>query len=229
MPSHWFGGVSDAMPTSMFSEMPALRPNRLHSYFNDFNTFAVADWTITTTEAGASSASEALTDEQFGALLITNDAADNDADFFQKVGESFKFVSGKQLWFEARFKVSDATQSDFVMGLQITDTTPLAVTDGVYWRKDDGDANLDFVVIKDSSATTATAASTCADATYMTLGFYYNGNSAIEYWKDGVKLGSSVTTNMPDDELLTISFGIQNGEAVAKTMTVDYIFAAVER
>ena len=69
MPTHFLGGVSDAAQNSMFFDMPANRPNRLHSYFNDFNTFAVADWTITTTEAGASSASEALTDEQFGALL----------------------------------------------------------------------------------------------------------------------------------------------------------------
>lgn len=229
MPTHFIGGVSDATVGSMFFEMPDFRPDRLHTFFDDFHTFTVADWTITTTEAGAGSATEALADEQFGALLITNDAADNDADFFQKVGESFKLVAGKKLWFAARFKVSDATQSDFVIGLQITDTTPLAVTDGVYWRKDDGDANLDFVVIKDSTATTATAASTCADATYMTLGFMYDGVSAINYYKDGVKLGSSVTTNMPDDELLTVSFGLQNGEAVAKTMTVDYIFAAVER
>ena len=36
-------------------------------------------------------------------------------------------------------------------------------------------------------------------------------------------------TNVTDDEDLTISFGIQNGAAAAKTMTVDYIFAAVER
>jgi hypothetical protein len=34
---------------------------------------------------------------------------------------------------------------------------------------------------------------------------------------------------MPDDEDLTVSFGIQNGEAVAKTMTVDYILAAMDR
>ena len=39
----------------------------------------------------------------------------------------------------------------------------------------------------------------------------------------------SVATNLPNDEDLTISFGIQNGEAVAKTMTIDYITMMVER
>ena len=36
-------------------------------------------------------------------------------------------------------------------------------------------------------------------------------------------------TNLVTDEELTVSFGIQNGEAAAKTMTIDYVVAAVER
>ena len=228
MPTHFFGGISDAMPTSMFYDMPAARPNRLYTFFDDFNMFAAADWTITTTEAGAGDAAEALTDEQFGALLVTNDAADNDADFFQKKGESFKFVSGKQLWFEARFKVSDATQSDFVIGLQITDTTPLAVTDGVYFLKADGSTTVNCLVTKNSTSTT-TAAATLASDTFITLGFYYDGASTIQIWADDLVVATSVTTNLVDDEELTISFGIQNGEAVAKTLTIDYILACKER
>lgn len=204
-------------------------PTKFSVYHNDFFTYDATEWTITTTEAGAGSATEALASGNGGLLLITNDAADDDADFFQTTVEPFKFISGKKLWFAARFKVSDATQSDFVMGLQITDTTPLAVTDGVYFRKDDGDANLDFVVVKDSTATTETAFSTAADDTFMELAFYYNGKDAIEIFKDKVKLGTSVITNLPDDEELAISFGIQNGEAVAKTMTLDYITVITER
>ena len=50
----------------------------------------------------------------------------------------------------------------------------------------------------------------------------------VEY-KDNVKVGSAVGTNAPDDEELAVSFGIQNGEAVAKVMTLDYISAGKER
>ena len=46
---------------------------------------------------------------------------------------------------------------------------------------------------------------------------------------DNVKVGSAVGTNAPDDEELAVSFGIQNGEAVAKVMTLDYISAGKER
>jgi len=228
-PTHFRSGVSNTSPGDPLYKFGMLDPTKWHTYFNDFDTFTAADWTITTTEGGAGDATEAITNADGGRLLITNDDADDDRDFFQKVGESFKFATGKRLFFKALFQVSDATQSDFVMGLQITDTTPLAVTDGVYFRKDDGDALLDFVVIKDSTATTATGIATVVDATDITVAFDYDGDSAIRYYVNGVQIGTSAVTNLPDDEELTISFGIQNGAAAAKTMTVDYVFASKER
>jgi hypothetical protein len=65
--------------------------------------------------------------------------------------------------------------------------------------------------------------------TFISLGFYYDGASSIQYSVNGVVVGTSVTTNLPDDEDLTVSIALQNGEAVAKTMTVDYVFVAKER
>ena len=43
------------------------------------------------------------------------------------------------------------------------------------------------------------------------------------------KIITDAVDKIPDNEELTVSFGIQNGAAAAKTMTVDYVFAAVER
>lgn len=228
-PTRFTNGIGTATVTSTNGDYGMPDPTKWITYFNDFNEYVAGDWTITTTEAGSGAATEALTDVQGGGLLVTNDDADNDADFFNLKGESFKFVAGKKTFFKARFKVSDATQSDFVMGLQITDTTPLAVSDGVFWLKDDGDASLDFHVEKDGSDTTASAVATVSDDTFLIAGFYYDGKSAIKYYVDDVHKGTSVTTNLPDDEELTVSFGIQNGAAAAKTMTVDYIFVSQER
>lgn len=201
----------------------------MHVWFDDFDGYTAGNWVITTTEAGAGDATEAVADADGGVLVITNDAADNDNDFFQWAKETFKFVAGKKLWFKARCKISDATQSDFVIGLQIRDTSPLAVSDGVYMMKDDGDANLDCYVTKDSTSTTGTAASTLTSDTYAVLGFYYNGVDAVEFYKDNVLISKLATTNLPDDEEMTISFGIQNGEAVAKILSLDYILVAKER
>jgi hypothetical protein len=203
-------------------------------FFEDFFKYAAGDWTITTTEAGTGSATEALGAGPHGQLVVTNAAGDNDLDFFQSTTEFAKFVVGKKLQFGARFKVSDATESEIVFGLQITDTTPLAVSDGIYFRKDDGDTLLDCVVVKDSTASTLEGilgtSTVLADDTWIDVEFYYDGASDdIDFYVNGLRVGSLPITNAPDDEDLAISFGIQNGEAVAKVLTVDYIFVRSER
>jgi hypothetical protein len=212
----------------MFAPYPS--DQTFYMYHNDFFTYNSGDWTITTTEAGSGNASEAITSQAGGALLLTNDDADNDLDFLQLKGESFKLSTSKKAYFSARFKVSDATQSDFVIGLQITDTTPLATTDGVFFIKDDGDTNLDFIVEKDSTSTDTTAIHTMEDDTFVTVTWFIDPDaSKVFYSVNNAAPVSVVNTNLPDNEELTVSFGIQNGAAAAKTMTIDYVVAAVER
>ena len=218
-------GVTNVGEDSLFAALGQLAGPQFHTYFEDFDYYTAADWTVTETQAGAT---QALTDGDGGLLLLTNTAADNDLVALQKVGESYRFASGKKLFFEARFKVSNATQSDVVMGLQITDTTPLDVTDGVFFLKSDDSTTISLLVEKNSTATT-TSVGTLADDTYIRLGFYYDGNSSIQAFVNGTYVATSATTNLVDDEDLTISFAIQNGNAVARTMTVDYIYVAKER
>jgi hypothetical protein len=219
-------GLTNVGESNSLADLGMPSPTKFHSYMEDFDYYVAGDWTVTETDAGAT---QALTDGDGGLLLITNTAADNDLVALQKKGESFRFSSGKQLYFEARFKVSDATQSDLSIGLQITDTSPLDITDGVFFLKADGSTSVSFLVEKNNTATTTAAVATMADDTFITLGFNYDGGSVMQYCVNGVVAGTSAVTNLPDDEDLTISFAIQNGEAVAKTMTVDYIFAAKER
>lgn len=219
-------GLTNVGEDSPFADLAMPAPTLFHSYMEDFDYYTAGDWTVTETDAGAT---QALTDGDGGLLLVTNTAADNDLVSLQKKGESFRFASGKKLFFEARFKVSDATQSDLVIGLQITDTTPLDVSDGVFFIKADGSTSVSLLVEKNGTATTTSSVATLVDDTFIRIGFAYDGVSAIQYFVNGVVTGTSVTTNLPDDEDLTPTFAIQNGEAVAKTMTVDYIFVAKER
>jgi hypothetical protein len=219
-------GLTNVGESNSLADLGMPSPTKFHSYMEDFDYYVAGDWTVTETDSGAT---QALTDGDGGLLLVTNTAADNDLVGIQKKGESFRFASGKKLFFEARFKVSDATQSDLAIGLQITDTTPLDITDGVFFIKADGSTSVSFLVEKNNTATTTSAVATMADDTFITLGFNYNGGSVMEYCVNGVVAGTSAVTNLPDDEDLAISFALQNGEAVAKTMTVDYIFVAKER
>ncbi len=224
-------GISTAAPNSTLHNMGAPDPTRFHSWLEDFDRYISTEWTVT--EVGT--ATQVIIDGDGGLLEIVNSAGATDSAFLAWDGgasaalENFKFEAGKKLFFKARFKVSDATQSDFVIGLQKKDTTPLDVTDGVFFQKDDGDALLDFYVEKDNVPTIATGIATVEDDTFLTIGFEYNGVDFVDYYVNDAKQGSSIVENLPDDEELSISFGIQNGEAVAKSMIVDYIFVAKER
>ena len=230
MTTHFTSGVTNVGTDSTLGKLKAPAPHKYHQYFNDFDTYLASDWTITTTEDGTGSASEALADGDGGVLLVTNAAGDNDHDFFQLVKEGFKFESGKQIGVHVRFKTNDATQTDIVAGLQLTDTTPLDVTDGIFFLKSDGAATISFIVEKDSTQSTLTLPNSLADDTFMTLGFIYDPkDQKFHVFQNNVLAGTVVSTNAPDDEELTLSFGIQNGAAAAKTLSVDYVGAYKER
>jgi hypothetical protein len=222
-------GVTNAGQDTAFADLTMSDPTLYHTYFNDFDTYTAGDWVVTETDAGAT---QALTAGDGGWLLITNTAADNDLVALQKTPAAFAFTAGKKTFFSARLKVSNATQCDFVVGLQVVDTTPLDVTDGVYFLKADDAATLSIICRKDAStgSTSASAIATLADDTFVTLAWYYDGVDKIVYAVNGAVLGSLVATSafLPD-ALCTVSFALQNGSAVARTMTVDYIFVAEER
>ena len=230
MTTHFTSGVTNVSASGSGGHVKQPSRHKYHEYFNDFDVYTAADWTITTTEDGSGSAAEALVDGDGGLLQVTNAAGDNDHDFFQLKKEGFKYEAGKQLGFYFRFKASDATQSDVVAGLQVTDTTPLDVSDGVFFLKADGAATIDFVVEKDGTQSTLTLPNSLADDTFMTVGFLYNPkNQKFHVYQNNVLAGTVVSTNAPDDEELNVSFGIQNGAAAAKVLTVDYVHALKER
>lgn len=200
-------------------------------FFEDFvypgtvSSDAFPGWTSTLVETGAGESTVTLADASGGAMVITTDDAENDGVNVQLKGESFGFsTSQAATYFGARFKISDATQSDFIAGLCITDTTLLGgMTDGVYFRKVDGSTAAEFVTEKDSSETATAAVLTVVADTYYIVEFYFDGSS-IEAFVDGTKVAQHTLT-IPDDELLTPSFHFLSGEAAAKTMTVDWVRA----
>jgi hypothetical protein len=215
-----------------FSNLPIGQDPDYITYMNDFlveQDYAAADWVITTTEAGAGNATEALAgDELNGALLITNDDADNDLDSLQHTQEVWKMASGKRLWFKTRVKINDADQVDEFIGLCVTDTTPLVATDRAGFGIADGDASINVLSEKDSTETSTDSGVDAADATYVELAMYWDGISKLMYFIDG-NLVATHTTNVPNDENLCITFHHQNGEAAAQTLHIDYVYVCMER
>jgi len=226
VPRRFTNGVTNVSGSTNTGMLGMPDPTKFHTFFDDFDRYVAGDWTVT----NSGTATEALTDANGGRLLLTHTATtDDDTCFLNKVGESFVMTSGKKAWFKGLFRHSDATQSDIVIGLQVTDSSPLAVSDGIYFQKDDGDTNIDFHCTGSSSSSSLLGIGTLANATDVIVGFYYDGVSKITAYINDLEVGSVGISNLPSTEL-TISFGSQTGDASGtKTMTVDYIFACRER
>lgn len=214
-------------------------------YENDFIRYpdydATNEWTVTTLEAGAGSASEVIRDDiDFGILRLQNAAGDNDWDCIQftatnGAGEFISLEANKQLFFEARIAVSDITQSDVFVGLCITDadisdtgTGVPEASDYIGFAKDDGNAYWDFVCAINSTETEQAAIATGVDDTFIILGFYIDGTSTAICWINGVK-GPTISTNLPTDEQMCLTLFVQNGEAVLKYLDIDYVRVYRER
>lgn len=227
-PSRFKNGLTNVAIGDPLDQYGLPDPSQWHTYFSDFDSYTAGDWVVTETDAGAT---QALTAGNGGWLLVTNTAADNDLVSLQKTPAAFTLDATKKALFKCRFKVSDATQSDLAIGLQIVDTTPLAVTDGIWFRKDDGDALLDFIVQKDDTTgkSESLAVGTVVSDTFITVAWSYNGNGVVSAFVDNNKVVEISTASYFPDSILTITMAVQNGEAVAKTMTVDSVFAAIER
>ena len=241
---HWAGGTASLFGGSDHNNMfPAglHDPTKWVVYFNDFNTFTTTDWVITT----IGSAGETILQGAGinGALQIINDDADNDSDFLQfsgtnassNVSEQWKFTTGKKLIFKCRVTMVDADQTSMHIGLGITDTTPgqggSGFSDAVVFNVNDTTADgVCFArVIKNSVQTLSGVLTTMVDSTYVDLMFIKDENEVLSFYVNDAFVETVATTTLPDDENLTISFGVQNGEAAANDLKIDYIFVAQER
>lgn len=200
-------------------------------YIDDFVHIPVDDttgdptaWTTTVVEAGTGDSTATSANIAGGGLLLTTAANENDGINLQLNGESFE-LSGSATHFYAgiRFKINDVTQTDFFAGLAITDTDILGgVTDRIGFQSLDGSTDIKAMVEKDSTETLSDAIGTLVDDTWHIAEMYYDGSS-IEVFFDGVSAGTLAVTNLPDDEELRPSIHFLTGEAVANTMTIDWM------
>ncbi len=208
------------------------------SYDNEFISYVADEFTVTEVDAGSNSTDQTILDLANGWFRIKGAGNDNDGAQLQlggtanseTIGESFAAVAGKKMYFEARFSMSETTQSDIFLGLHSEDTTIIASRGAEYigFRKDDADALLDFESDSASSAATEiTSLTTMSDTSVYKVGFKVNGTDSIEVWLNDNKVGT-VSTSIPTT-LMKLSIAYLNGEAAEDYIDLDYIRIYQER
>lgn len=163
-----------------------------------------------------------------GLLTVTTDANDDDAIQFQSDSPA-TLSPGSHHVLIARASVSAATQVDVGFGWSIADTTILASapTDALYARKDDGDTNWDLQSLIDGAGSSATGLATL-DTDHHVYGIEVrmdgtvSGKGVASFWVDGVLKASLPWLAFPYDESVYPFFAVQNGEAAAKSLVLDY-------
>lgn len=250
-PVRFPGGVTNAAPFQTMGQAGIPDPSYYHTYFNDFDRLAPTDFIVT--DVGTNTT--ALTAGDGGLVITTTSAGATDSSFHQLPAASFALtpatsnVSGKKTFFKIEVALSDATNSTFIAGLCNTNTTPLTSTDGIYFLKAAGAATF---ILRHSVGGVNTDVTltgfTFANATFIELGFMHDGKGNIYafvnpstgyYPQSGTGATNVVTANKGAVAVLTpaslttanlnLTFGIQNGAAASKTMTLDYVLAAGER
>jgi hypothetical protein len=250
IPSRFYGGVTNSgpFPFSLLGNYPNPLPMVSPLDFDDFmGTYTAAQWTIQQTGAGTT----ADTAGNGGLVIQTTSGANNDQQANVRPTAKFAFIAGNQFWFAINLQISQATTSQFTVGVMDT-LVGLAPTDGVYFDKPLAGTVLNFVLRKAGVSTTIPIYSTITAATSYAMGFYYDGRAdptisafcsanltaPVAFgprvpFPGGSQVatasasGTNLITNLPTVNLKP-GFGVKTGSAAAITMTTDYIFAAAD-
>ena len=162
--------------------------------------------------------------------LITTGSDEYDGDNIQVVGSRFKLDAGKPAYFGAKLTISDATQSDLLVGLCGVDTTLTAASSahavavsagGVFFSKLDA-VTAGFFKTYSTGTEKNSAAAFTMDTSAHTYEFYFDGYKLYGYF-DGALIATF--TDTITTEVLTPSISFRTGATAAITCTVHWMRA----
>jgi hypothetical protein len=221
-------------------------PSYAFEMFDDFLQPASATmsdlmaWTVGTDGA---SGTDAFQDAAGGVVNLVTAAADNDYKAWSSVAENFKFALGKELYFEARFKLAEATVLESTWWFGFTDTLttggmqanaagPLASYDGaLIFKTPETAMTVNFETSNAGTQNTLSEFATAVTDTWTKVGMWFDGIDTIHPFIDvgngsGWAKGTGQGIVLTGLEEMHLVFGVKAGPtAAAETLQVDYVKA----
>jgi hypothetical protein len=226
------------MPRALFSNLP-IGFDQLCDYHYDFiaGNKSLNDATneLIVVKDASASVLMGTGDVENGAITITSAATtDNDGGSFQRAETTFLCKSGKELWFEAKVKVSDADQGEMFVGLSDNFATdPEAViVEGVArvgFELIDGAATINTVVDNDTAATKTVLSVSMSDATYVRLGFRTMGDYVLFYVNRSYVGRTAIPSAIAAVTLGPAFMHISGNDTGTHTAALEYLLAVQER
>jgi len=216
------GGPMDSMPVN---------PPYLHPVVFKFqDAYDINTSNVWSEAASGSGTGLAVQDARGGKAKFTNGGSDNNYYSYFSKYEVAKLASGKDLWFWTTIAIADVSEADLFVGLcaklgsgDIFDNR----VDAVGFYMTDGDETLFCECNKDGTPTQTTSGVDLADGIEKFVGFHVKSNTKVEFYvgDSGNKpqLVTSMSTNLPDDEEMTVAFALRNGTTAANALTISAI------
>lgn len=246
--------IAGPTPDTLWLGAPAggdTDPSRYFTFFDDFLNPASAtasDYHAYTSNDDAGTGTNAFQDAPGGIYNVVTAAADNDYHAMSSVSENWLFAAGKPLWFEARFKLAEATTNESTWWFGLTDTLttggmqanaagPLASYDGaLIYKTPETALTVNFETSNAGTQSTSSAFATSISDTWHRAGFYFDGATTTSKITPYFHNGTSWTAGAAHDitlsglEAMHLVFGVKAGPtAAAETLQVDYIKVVQER
>lgn len=232
--TRWPGGFTNALPGSLFGDLKRSRPTTYFEQFQDYQGVLVsADWVSTGTGTIA-----LVPASPNGVALFTNSAANGDETSLQYAGGTAAFLgqygsaAGKDLIFAASVSLADVLNTAILLGLAVVDTSPIATlpTGGMFIYKPAASLYPQgYSRAASVGSNTAQSQTPMANGVMVDLSIQYiAADNAIRLMigDAGFRLPAPMT--LPG-ALLAPTLSIRNGTAGAKTMNIDWWYAARER
>lgn len=203
---------------------------QVFSYYNDFTdvgTTVAYTLTGTPTFALTSGVGGVATLTPSGAAVVGTMA---------RTASAFQFTAGNQFWYVQRFQLSGVGAGVIgKCGLQVGTGANTVAVESLYFTKVTGAAGgVNLVYQPTASGAAVTLATgivpTTAAATWIDVGFWYDGTDLLVYANDAVvaRVTSPVLgTSLPQSTVLLTPF-VQVTPVATETLSQDYIFVAQE-
>jgi hypothetical protein len=234
--------ISGATQPDLWKEAPSINTNDRSGFHEFFDDFYSADYHTYTSNDDAGTGTNAFQDAAGGIYNVVTAAADNDYHAMSTSAESWTFAEGKELWFEARFKIAEATTNESTWWFGLTDTLttggmqanaagPLASYDGaLIYKTPETAMTVNFETSNAGTQNTLSAFATSVTDTWHRAGFYFDGvattSTITPFFHDGTSWtkGTAQNITLAGLEAMHAVFGVKAGPSGgAETLQVDYL------
>ncbi|MAE81622.1 MAG: hypothetical protein CMB80_02715 [Flammeovirgaceae bacterium] len=167
------------------------------------------------------------------AVIEPTNTTDNHASTIYTLSESWLIEANKELWFEARVKLTEQNTDDANILVGLTDSAgadvcqdngggPPASHDGIVWAKVDGGTVWQFEVSNAAAQTTTADAGDFTSGSWHRLGFHFDGDTTATPYLDGVA-GNGLTLTLASLDEMELCMSVKNGGANKETLYLDYV------